>query len=87
MDKVTDKWYVTMTDDFMSGWGMARGKVNKLVLECDTLQEAESVERYARSRSDMTYISIRNTKPYYNKSKFYTSYKTREDYPFWYEQG
>ena len=87
MDKVTDKWYVTMTDTFLSGWGEARGKVNKLVLECDTLQEAELVEKYARSRCDMKYISIRNTKPYYNKKRFYTSFKTKEDYPYWYEQG
>ena len=24
-------YYVTMTDKFMSGWGKARGKINKLV--------------------------------------------------------
>jgi len=25
------KWYVTMTDKFMSGWGEARGKTNKFL--------------------------------------------------------
>ena len=29
------KYYVTMTDKFMSGWGEAAGKVNKLVIECE----------------------------------------------------
>jgi len=33
--------YVTMTDKFMSGWGMAEGKTNKLVLECKNLHEAK----------------------------------------------
>ena len=78
-------YYVTMTDKFMSGWGMAEGKTNKIVLECDTLGEAEKVEKYARSRDDMTYINIRNTKPYYNDNKFFVSFHNREDYPFWYE--
>ena len=77
--------YVTMTDKFMSGWGMAKGKVNKLVLECKDLHEAMIVEKYAHSRGDMLYINIRDTKPYYNTKYFYTSFKTKEDYPFWYE--
>ena len=25
-------WFVTMTDVFMSGWGMAKGKKSKLVI-------------------------------------------------------
>ena len=27
----TNKYYVTMTDSFMSGWGYAKNKINKLV--------------------------------------------------------
>ena len=29
----TKKLYVTMTDKFMSGWGLADNKINKLVFE------------------------------------------------------
>lgn len=78
------KYYVTMTDSFMSGWGKADGLINKLVFECDTYSEAIKVERYAESRSDMKYIDIRSTKPYYSTSKYYTQFKTKEDYPTWY---
>lgn len=35
--------YVTMTDNFMSGWGDAEGKINKLSIECDDCDEAEIV--------------------------------------------
>jgi len=38
-------YYVTMTDKFMSGWGQAHGKINKMVVECDTYEEAAQIER------------------------------------------
>lgn len=59
------KFYVTMTDKFMSGWGMAEGKTNKLIIECDTIEQALQIERAARRRSEMRYVNIRTTKPYY----------------------
>lgn len=78
------KFYVTMTDKFMSGWGMANNKINKLVFECDSLAEARKVEEYAETRSEMKYINIRDSKPYYSNNKYYTQYKTKEEYPRWY---
>ena len=78
------KIYVSMTDKFMSGWGKAQNKINKLVLECDTLQEAQIVFNNAESRSDMRYINICVNKPRYNKNRYYTSLKTKADYPAWY---
>lgn len=58
-------FFVTMTDKFMSGWGMSEGKTNKLIIECETLQQAEQVERAAHKRPEMRYINIRTTKPRY----------------------
>ena len=58
-------FYVTMTDKFMSGWGMAEGKKNKLIIECETIEQAEQIERAARYRDEMTYVNIRTTKPRY----------------------
>ena len=52
------KWYVLSNDSFMSNWGHATGLINTCVVPCDTLEEAEAVERYARSRSDQRYIRI-----------------------------
>ena len=82
-----DKYYVTMTDSFMSGWGKADGKKNKLVFECDTYEEAETVVDNAESRSDQKYINIYTKKPYFNSGRFYVQHKTKEDYPSWYKPG
>jgi hypothetical protein len=80
-------YYVTMTDKFMSGWGMAAGKLNKLVFECESLKEARIVAENAGKRSDQKNINIRSTKPYYSSSTHYTQIKTKEEYPNWYKDG
>jgi hypothetical protein len=72
------KFYVTMTDKFMSGWGMAKGKINKLIIECQTIEQAEQIERAAKSRREMRYINIRTTKPYYGGNVLET-WKTWDD--------
>ena len=77
-------YYVTMTDKFMSGWGMAKKRTNKLVLTCDNMTEAMTVERNAQDRTEMKYINIRSTKPYYNKEYYFTSWHDRSDYDTWY---
>lgn len=81
------KWYVTMTDKFMSGWGRAEGKSNKLVFICDTLVEAEIVKENAENRSDQEFINIRATKPYYNSKYNLVQYKDKGEHPSWYEKG
>ena len=80
------KYYVTMTDSFLSGWGLADKKINKLVFECDNMSEAFIVEQNAKNRTDMIYVNIASNKPYYNKEKYYPQYKTKKDYPSWYEK-
>jgi hypothetical protein len=68
-------FYVTMTDKFMSGWGMAKGKTNKLIIECQTYEQAVQIESAAKKRNEMRYINIRTTKPYYS-SNIVESWKT-----------
>jgi len=80
-------WYVTMTDKFMSGWGEARGKINKLIFECDSLQEARIVADNAENRSDQKNINIATKKPYYSSKTHYAQVKTKEEYPEWYKEG
>ena len=76
-------FYVTMTDKFMSGWGMASGKINKLIIECDTIAQAEQVERAGRCRPEMRYVNIRTTKPRYG-ADVVESWKTWADLgPIW----
>lgn len=72
------KYYVTMTDKFMSGWGMAAGKTNKLIIECETYQQAEIIERNARKRPEMKYINICGSRPRIGRN-VYPSWKTWED--------
>lgn len=72
------KYYVTMTDKFMSGWGMVEGKTNKYVVECDNYEQAELIERNAHKRSEMKYINIRSSKPYYG-NHILTSWKHFDD--------
>lgn len=81
------KVYVAMTDKALSGWGMARGKINKLIFECDSMEQAEIVEKNAKNRSDMIYVGIHLQKPRYTGSKYYVQEKTIEDYPSWYERN
>ena len=77
-------YYVTMTDKFMSGWGEAKDKINKLVFVCHGYKEAEIVEDNARNRTDMKHINICTTKPYYNKDRYYTQFEDNVDYNSWY---
>ena len=58
-------FYVTMTDKYLSGWGMSENKTNKLIIECQTIEQAEQIALVARYRDEMTYVNIRTTKPYY----------------------
>lgn len=77
-------YYVTMTDTFMSGWGLAKNKKNKLVFICDDMEQAQIVADNAAYRTDQKYINICVRAPRYNNKTHYTQYKTIEDYPSWY---
>jgi hypothetical protein len=72
------KLYVTMTDKFMSGWGYASDRINKMIVECDTIEQAEQVQRVARQRSEMIRVNIRTTKPRYG-THIVESWKTWAD--------
>lgn len=79
------KYYVTMTDKFMSGWGMADHKTNKLVIECDSYEEAVIVHNNALSRSEMKFVNICMNKPYYNTNNYEVSRHDKTDYDNWFK--
>lgn len=83
-DIPTAPYYVTMTDRFMSGWGPARNRTNKLVFVCDTYAEACKVAAHAEDRSDQKYVSIRSSKPNVTKPGTLWQVKTKATYPHWY---
>ena len=81
--------YVTMTDKFMSGWGEADNKINKLVFICKDIKEALIVKDNAEHRTDQKYINICSNYPYhlFNNKRYYTQIKTINDYSAWYKEN
>jgi hypothetical protein len=72
------QYWVTMNDKFMSGWGLAKNKVNKLIIACENYKQAEAIKRNADKRNEMKYVNICTTKPQI-KSSVYPSWKHFED--------
>ena len=68
-----------MRDKFMSGWGMADGKINRLVIECNSLEDAERIERNAKNRPDMRDVFIQSKRPNYPAKKYVVSHKHYDD--------
>ena len=50
--------YVRMTDKAMSGWGMAEGRTNVLVIACDTYEQAYAIAQAAGDRREMHRIGV-----------------------------
>jgi len=73
------KFFVTMTDNFMSGWGRAKGKKNVFVVETNTLKQAEIIEKNAKKRSEMRYVYIKRKMPYYNPRSVLVSKRKFKD--------
>ena len=84
------KIYVTMTDQFLSGWGQADGTKAKYVYVCDNWQQAENVKRNAEKRDDQTQINISHSNPLYRYKR--KGYHVRvikpdnESYKQWYKK-
>ena len=82
------KFYVVSTDKFLSGWGRADGMKNKLIFPTNSLDEAENIEKYAKSRTDQTRVDIVSKKPKYDKNKNYVQLKMKHgdgNYSNWYK--
>ena len=57
------KWYVSMIDTCMSGWGRAEGMTNRHVILCDDIHDADRIERRASEREEMERVTITRGKP------------------------
>ena len=71
-------YYVTMIDRFMSGWGVAAGKINRMVVECQTAAQAAQIARVARTRREMRRVNVCLNRPRYGAGVL-TSWKTWDD--------
>ncbi len=79
MTKTVDyKYYVTMIDTFMSGWGESEGRKNKLAFECESYEEAQIVAGNGTGREEMKYVYICSKKPRQKKGEL-LQFKNKED--------
>lgn len=82
------RYFVTATDSYMSGWGNAQGKTNKLVFGCTSYDQAETVEGNLKARDEMKYVNICVTKPRYNERRYLVQwYFPGGEYPDFYKKG
>ena len=77
--------YVCSNDRFMSGWGPAKGKINTVILPCESTDEAKRVMANAKARGDQKYVRICYSKPSLRNRTHLYSYHTKDDYSRWYE--
>ena len=55
--------------------------------QTNKLKEAKIVEGNAKNRSEMSYVNIASKKPSYNSKKYFVQFKTKEEYPNWFEEN
>ena len=60
------KFYVSMTDNFMSGWGEAKDRIAKFIIVCDTFDVAEKVQSHFKKIDCMKNVRISKTKPQFD---------------------
>jgi len=83
-------YWVTSTDIFMSDWGLAKDRINKLIIECRNLVEAQIVFDNAKGREDQKNVRLCSARPAlyrttegknYVLGEYYVQIKTKEDMP------
>ena len=79
--------YVTMKDNFMSGWGPARDKTNIYLVECDTYEQAEQIFDAACRRDEMENVKMCDDAPYYGPDHLVTEKQYSELSGCWIEEG
>lgn len=80
----TSPIYVTMIDNFMSGWGEAEGKTNIYMVSCDTLEQAKQIETAGKARDEMRKVHIHESEPHYNPKQYLvTEVQFKDLGPIW----
>lgn len=78
-EKVTlkgNEWFVVMTDNFLSGWGLAEGKIAKRVVICKNHCDAEMMhDRLFNPKYRMSRVNVTPRLPKYSPSRYTVSYE------------
>ena len=78
-------YFVTMTDKYLTGWGMAEGKTAKRVYLCKSLKIAQELVKRLEERkhtSNMVNIKLCSNLPNYNSAKYVVSYDNQPETAF-----
>lgn len=71
MKDIAKKIYVWATDKFLSGWGVAEGKIHKQVVECDNWADADRILNGFNSRpSEFKHVNHGYRLPYWPASRY-----------------
>lgn len=71
------KYYVTCTDKFLSGWGLAENRISKFVIECDNYNDAYVAQKNLSKEPCFKYVKIHvGNLPYYSNKKYHVSVKS-----------
>ncbi len=76
------KFYVLTNDRFFSDW-FGSGKINTIILPCNSMEQVNKVMAYVESRSDQQRIRYVINKPRLRQRVTYTLY-SEEAVPNWY---
>lgn len=68
-------YWVTMKDTCLSGWGGADRKINIYQVLCDTLEQAEQIEKAGNERGEMENVRVHQSKPYFQKKRYLVTEK------------
>lgn len=71
-------WFVNMHDKALSGWGDASHGRSILIIECETLYQADALEKAAQDRPEMVRISVTH-KPRRTRDGDHVSHRTFAD--------
>lgn len=72
------RYFVCMTDETLTGWGTAKNKVHRLVIECWSLTDAMCAYKSSQARSEMKNVELSDTPPPY----WVQRYVDREKYEY-----
>ena len=70
------RYFVTMTDTMLSGWGRAENKTAKRIVLCKTFRDAQIIVNglnNCKNRDGMRYINIAFKFPKYSKKRYTVS--------------
>ena len=75
-----EKIYVWATDKFLSGWGVAEGKIHKQVAVCDNWDEADKIIAGFTKSNDFKSVGYSTKKPSWNQSRYTSTFRPGKEW-------